>query len=175
MGYFLPFCPPNSPKNQNFEKMKKCLELSSFYTCVPKIMIRWWPDPQICCATWDTLATDGQTDRWKKWDIEMGAPPKNVYDLIYWNTYKNLHKIYIQKHVYQLTCNLKIQNSHFFLCFSILNFKTLILSLEVGMKLKALHNKSNTKYCVVEIHQWWKLWNYLTLLLRKSAFGFKID
>ena len=23
LGYFLPFCPPNSPKKQNFEKMKK--------------------------------------------------------------------------------------------------------------------------------------------------------
>ena len=29
---FLPFEPPNNPKNQNIEKMKKSLEIS-FYTC----------------------------------------------------------------------------------------------------------------------------------------------
>ena len=37
--YFLPFYPPNNPENQNFEKMKKPLEISSFYTSVPKIMV----------------------------------------------------------------------------------------------------------------------------------------
>ena len=31
---------PNSPKNQNLKKMKKSLEISSFYEWVPKIMIR---------------------------------------------------------------------------------------------------------------------------------------
>ena len=36
---FCPFNPPNSPKNQNFEKMKKHLEISSFYICVPKITV----------------------------------------------------------------------------------------------------------------------------------------
>ena len=30
---------PNSPKNENMEKMKKHLEISSFYTSVPKLMI----------------------------------------------------------------------------------------------------------------------------------------
>ena len=30
---------PNNPKNENIEKMKKHLEISSFYTCVPKLMI----------------------------------------------------------------------------------------------------------------------------------------
>ena len=110
MGYFLPFYPPNSPKNQNFEKMKKIpgdiiilhmctpyydqmmygswdmvrdrcncyfsfwaifcpftpltaqkikilkkwkkhLEISSFYICVPKIMIRWCTVLEIWCVT----------------------------------------------------------------------------------------------------------------------------
>ena len=46
----------------------------------------------------------------------------------------------------------------FLLCFSILNFKTLFLWLEVGIRFKALNNRSNTKCCFVEIHQWWKLW-----------------
>ena len=32
---FLPFYPPNNPKNQNFEKMKKSLGILSFYTYVP--------------------------------------------------------------------------------------------------------------------------------------------
>ena len=57
-GYFLfwaifyPFTPPNSLKNQNFEKMKKKnLEVSSFYICVPKIMFRWCTIPEIWCMT----------------------------------------------------------------------------------------------------------------------------
>ena len=136
MGYFLPFHPCNSPKNENFEKVKKSLEISSFYAsvpkimvrlyivpgiwrvtdviaishfelffalyphphhptllvpaqkikilkkwnkhleifsfyiCVPKIMIRWCKVSEIWCKT------DGRTDRCKKWDIEVGAPPK---------------------------------------------------------------------------------------------------
>ena len=36
-SHFLRFCPTNNTKNQNFEK--KLLEISSFYTSVPKIMI----------------------------------------------------------------------------------------------------------------------------------------
>ena len=39
-GLFFALLPPNSPKNQNFKKIiKKKLEVSSFYTSVPKIMI----------------------------------------------------------------------------------------------------------------------------------------
>ena len=33
-GSFLPFYPRNNPKNQNLNKWKKHLEISSFYTCV---------------------------------------------------------------------------------------------------------------------------------------------
>ena len=44
---FLPFNPPNSPKNQNFEKLKKNLEILSFYTRVPKIMIICYTVPEI--------------------------------------------------------------------------------------------------------------------------------
>ena len=41
LGYFCPFTspPPNNPKNQNFSKMKKTLEISTFYTYVSKMMI----------------------------------------------------------------------------------------------------------------------------------------
>ena len=35
LDHFLPFYFHNNPKNQNFEKMKKHLETSSFYTFVP--------------------------------------------------------------------------------------------------------------------------------------------
>ena len=35
LDYFLPVYPPNTPKNQNLEKMKKYLGILSFYTCVP--------------------------------------------------------------------------------------------------------------------------------------------
>ena len=36
---FLPFYHPNNPKNQNFEKMKKHLEILSFYKCAPEMII----------------------------------------------------------------------------------------------------------------------------------------
>ena len=43
-----PLPPPNSQKNENFKKMKnKMLEISSFYTCVPKITIRLCTVPEI--------------------------------------------------------------------------------------------------------------------------------
>ena len=51
MGHFLLFYPHNSPKNQNFEKMRKQLEISPFYICVPKIMIRWCTVPEKWCVT----------------------------------------------------------------------------------------------------------------------------
>ena len=35
VGLFFDFLPPNNPKNQNFEKMKKSLEILLFYTSVP--------------------------------------------------------------------------------------------------------------------------------------------
>ena len=51
LGYFLPFYPSNSPKNRNFKKMKKPLEISSFYKSVPKIKIIWCTVPEIWCIT----------------------------------------------------------------------------------------------------------------------------
>ena len=63
------------------KKWKKHLEISSFYTCVPKILIRWCTVPEEWCMT------DGRTDRLKKWHIEVGAPPKNkkiYFELLTW-------------------------------------------------------------------------------------------
>ena len=71
LGHFLPFYFPNSPKNQNFEKMKKKnLGKWSFYTCAPKIMITWYLVPEIWCAMDEQMdrSTDGQTER--KSDIQ---------------------------------------------------------------------------------------------------------
>ena len=67
-GLFFALLPPNSPKNENIKKWKKYLELSSFYKCSPKIMIRWCMVPEIWCET------DGWTDEWKKWHRGVGAP-----------------------------------------------------------------------------------------------------
>ena len=39
--------PLNSPKNENFKKIKKKLTISSFYTSVPKIMIIRYTMPEI--------------------------------------------------------------------------------------------------------------------------------
>ena len=44
---FLPFYSPKNLKNQNFEKWKNLLEMSSFYTCVPEITIMWCTVPEI--------------------------------------------------------------------------------------------------------------------------------
>ena len=43
--------PSNSPKNENFKKMKKMLEISSFYKYVPKIIIICYTVPEIWCVT----------------------------------------------------------------------------------------------------------------------------
>ena len=71
LGYFLPFYRLNDPKNQNLKKMTKSLEISSFYTCVPKIMITWCTVPEIWCTT--NGQTDGRMDG-KKRHIERWVP-----------------------------------------------------------------------------------------------------
>ena len=52
---------PKSPKNQISKIMEKHLEISSFYTGVPKFMIRWCTVFKIWCGTdgW----TDGRTEK----------------------------------------------------------------------------------------------------------------
>ena len=54
---FCPFTPLTAQNLKISKKMKKKhLPISSFYTCVPKVMIRCYAVPGIWCAT------DGQTD-----------------------------------------------------------------------------------------------------------------
>ena len=47
---FLPFYPPTAQKNKILKKWKKSVEISSFYICVPKIIIRWCTVPEIWCV-----------------------------------------------------------------------------------------------------------------------------
>ena len=46
LGHFLPFYSPNNPV-KIFKKWKKHLDVSSFYTCVSKIIIMWCMLPEI--------------------------------------------------------------------------------------------------------------------------------
>ena len=48
---FFVLLPLMDPENQNFEKMKKSLEMSSLYICVLKIMIRWRTVPEMWSVT----------------------------------------------------------------------------------------------------------------------------
>ena len=86
------FCPvtlaptPKQPKKSKLKnktkkkkrknKDKECLEISWFYTFLPKIMIRWCTVSEIWCMTDEQ--TDGLMDGQKKWNIGLGAQPKNI-------------------------------------------------------------------------------------------------
>ena len=48
---FCPFTPIAVQKIKIFKKWKKHVEISSFYTCVPKIMIICYTVPEIWCVT----------------------------------------------------------------------------------------------------------------------------
>ena len=54
-GQFFALYPLYNPKNKNFTKIKKPVEISSFYTSVPKIMILFYTVPEIWCVT-DVIA-----------------------------------------------------------------------------------------------------------------------
>ena len=96
-GPFFALLPRNSPKNQNFKKMKKKkrLEILSCYTCVPIIMIGWCTVPEIWCAT--DRRTDGSTDR--KNDIYRWLP-KRTMEVLGWNP----HELYKKSVQNQIVC-----------------------------------------------------------------------
>ena len=54
---FCPFTPLTAQKVKISKKWKKHLEISSFYTCAPKIIIRWTMVSEKWCTT------DGQTEK----------------------------------------------------------------------------------------------------------------
>ena len=76
--FFALLTPLQSEKSKLKKKMKiKRPEISSFYPCVPKFMFTWciqklWSQG-VRFLRYDTQETDGQ----KKWNIGVGAPPKN--------------------------------------------------------------------------------------------------
>ena len=92
MGHFLPFYPPNSPKNQNFEKMIKMAG------DIIMLNMRNKNYDQKMYSSWDMLR-NRQVDRRKKWHIEVGAPPNysiriTLNKLLYGNEILKCCKIY---------------------------------------------------------------------------------
>ena len=81
MGYFLHFYSSNSPKNQNFEKMKKTpgdiIILHTYTKNYDQMMHSSW---DVVHAQWTDRQMHRRThrhkDAWKKWHIEVGALPK---------------------------------------------------------------------------------------------------
>ena len=61
LGYFLPFYPLTAQEIKISQKWKKHLEISSCYTYVPNIMIRWCMVPEKWCTT--DRRTDGKSDK----------------------------------------------------------------------------------------------------------------
>ena len=75
LGYILPFYPPSNPKNQNLKK--KMTKMSRNIIILHMYSKNY---DQMMYNSWNTVhngRTDGRTDRWKKWHMEVGAPPKN--------------------------------------------------------------------------------------------------
>ena len=74
LGHFLPFDLTNNLKNQNFEKMKKKtknMEILSFYTCVPQMMIidvwflRYWAQQTEFLSFWAMFCPFTPLTIWK--------------------------------------------------------------------------------------------------------------
>ena len=91
---FLLFYPPNNPKNQNFEKWKKRLEIPLFYTCVPQMTIIWCKVPEIWSVTYRIFSHFGlyfallfsnnlEHQKFLKWKKTLG-------DKHFWYVYQKL-------------------------------------------------------------------------------------
>ena len=70
----MPFCYPENPKNQNFEIWKNLLEISWFYTCVPKIIWCIVPEIQsetdrIFCQFGPFLSHIHVYHKWRSYDV----------------------------------------------------------------------------------------------------------
>ena len=86
---FCTFTPPKNPKNQNFEKWKNLLEISSFYTCVPKIT--WCTVPEIQSETDRTFCHSGL--------LFALLPPYGPKKSKFWKNEKNLKILSFYKYV----------------------------------------------------------------------------
>ena len=62
---FCSFTPMTARKTNFFQKMQKSLEISLFYTCVPKRMIKWCTVPEI----W--FVTDRRKERWTDGQMDV--------------------------------------------------------------------------------------------------------
>ena len=80
---FCPFTSLTAKKIKNFQKMKKKKpgDIIILHTCTKNYDQMMYGSWVMLCDRW----TDGQIDGWKKWHIEVGAPPKNKHlsDYIY--------------------------------------------------------------------------------------------
>ena len=73
---FFPFTPLTAQKNKISKKWKKTLEISSFYTCVPKNIIIWCTVPEILWATGgrtEKVTYRGECPTQKFHDIEISS------------------------------------------------------------------------------------------------------
>ena len=119
LGLFFAFLPPNSPKNQNFKKWEKHLEISSFYTSVPKNMIIGYTVPEICHVT-DIiifhfglfLALFYPANNPKKWKSQkMKKLPKDII-ILHKCTKRHDHMLYCSWDMARDECNCYF--GHFF-------------------------------------------------------------
>ena len=100
LGHFLPFYHLKNPKNQNFEKWKNLLEISSFSRFVPKITILWCMVPEIqserdriFChfGSFFIISAPWQPEKWKFWNWKK-TPGDIIILHIY--TIKDNHLMY---------------------------------------------------------------------------------
>ena len=89
---FFALLPPTNPKNQDFNKWKNLLEISSFYTCVSKITIIWCMVPEIWSVTDRMFCHYGP--------FFALLPPYGPRKSKFWKNEKNTWRYYHFTHVY---------------------------------------------------------------------------
>ena len=92
-SFFALLPPPKNPKNQNFEKMTKLLEISSFYSYVPKTTIIWVVFLEI--PEWD------RQNFLPFWTIFFPLPPKQPRKSNFWkneNSIGRCHHVTLVHH-----------------------------------------------------------------------------
>ena len=124
MGYFLPFYPPNSPKNQTSKKWKKHLEIQFYISTIPKIMVICYTAPEIWCMRNVIIFHFGPffaaLPLLTAWKMKISKKWKILLDI--WSFYTSVPKIMIIWHtVSEIWCMTgAIVIFHFGLFFSLL-------------------------------------------------------